>query len=123
MSQELTEGLMEVKSDIKNILFMQAQTHGTVAQIQQDQSGYQAKSADERQAMAVDIGVIKSAMLSFNEYQKKCEADRLDLDKRVDKTENFQNNQKKIVAAMAAGISFLVIGGSKVAEKVIVWFS
>lgn len=117
MSQELIEGLIEVKSDIKNILFMQAQTHGTVAAMQQKQDEYQAKSADDRQAMAVDIGIIKGSMADFSAYQRTCESDRKITDKRVGKIENFQSNQKKVAGGIAALVTFLAYGGSKLVEN------
>lgn len=89
----------------------------------EDIKQYLARSADQRVVMIEKLAVIDTKQNDMKEYQVRCDNDRKGLDKRVDNVEGFQSNQKKVVAAMAAGISFLVIGGSKVAEKVIVWFS
>lgn len=55
-----------------------------------------------------ELAVISTTQIDMKSYQTKCDKDRLEHDKRITETENYQKNQKKNIAAIVVVLSGLI---------------
>lgn len=69
------------------------------------------------------IAVIINNQNDSKDYQKQCNTDRGDFEKRITRVEGFQSRQIKYATASGGFMGFLVIGGAKLIEKLAVFFN
>lgn len=91
---------------------------------------YMKEGRTWRDDVTSTLAVVVNNQKSMNDYQRKCDAERADLETkhtklagRVTDTEKFQSRQIKAIFIGGGIMTFLVEGGAKLLTKIGEWLS
>lgn len=89
----------------------------------EDIKAYLVRSADKREEMMKTLTTVAVQQTASVKYQAECDAERRDHASRLNSVENYQTNQKRNAAGVAALVTIAVTGGGKAIEKIGAWLT